>query len=93
MEIKITHNDAKGSAFPDGKDGLAEMTFSLAGADMLIIDHTEVDDSLRGQGVGMKLLEKVISFADESGRKIIPLCPYARAMFERNPELRKILKQ
>jgi uncharacterized protein len=39
---------------------LAEMTYVTAGESGFIIDHTEVDQSLRGQGVGEKLLDEAV---------------------------------
>ena len=43
----------------------AEMTYTWAGKDRIIIDHTEVDDDLRGQGVGLQMVEAAVSFARE----------------------------
>ena len=37
----------------DGKR-LAEMTYSVAGDHQIIIDHTSVDDALRGTGAGKR---------------------------------------
>jgi hypothetical protein len=64
----------------------AEMTFSKAGQTMIIIDHTEVPDAYRGQGVGLMLVQRAVDDARKSGRKIIPLCPFAAAQFRRHPE-------
>ena len=59
MSHTIHHQeqDAKG-AFYIAHDGqrLAEMTYSRTNATMVIVDHTEVDPSLSGQGVGRALL-------------------------------------
>ncbi|MBT8376081.1 MAG: N-acetyltransferase, partial [Bacteroidia bacterium] len=53
MDIKHKQQDHKGEFFIE-RDGSkkAHMTYSMAGADKMIIDHTEVADELRGQGVG-----------------------------------------
>ena len=53
----------------------------------LNIDHTEVDDSLRGQGVGMKLLEALIAHAKSEGLKVSATCPFAVAMLDKHPEV------
>ena len=42
------------------------MTYTWAEDDKLIIDHTEVRDSLRGKGVGHKLVAASVEFADNS---------------------------
>lgn len=64
----------------------AEMTYSRAGATRIIIDHTGVPDSMRGLGVGKRLVEAAVQDARAEGVKIIPLCPFAKATLEKHPE-------
>lgn len=77
----------------DDTDGenLAEITMSPAGT-FKIIDHTWVDDSLRGQGIAAKLVKRVVDDAREKGYKILPLCPFAKGEFDRKPEYHDVLK-
>lgn len=70
---------------------VAEMTYSWAGTDKIIIDHTEVDESLKGQGAGKELVGRTIQFAREKGLKIIPLCPFAKSVFNKTPEYSDVL--
>lgn len=67
-------------------DTIAEMSYRQTGTDQLIIDHTEVPDAFRGTGTGMRLLKRLMADARAEGRRIIPICPYAAAQFERHPE-------
>ena len=76
----------------DPEDSKAEMTFSQSGSELIIIDHTWVDDSLRGQGVGRKLLDQIVDRARKENWKIIPLCPYAKSVFQKEERLRDVLK-
>jgi triosephosphate isomerase len=69
----------------DGKN-VAAMTYTLAGATLIIIDHTEVDASLRGTGAGQALVEAAVQWARANGKRIMPLCPFARSVFDRTPE-------
>ena len=62
----------------------AEMTYSRSSDRLIIIDHTGVPDALRGKGVGQVLAEHAIEEARRGGWKIIPLCPFFRAMSVRN---------
>ena len=55
------------------------------------IDHTNVSEKLKGQGVGNKLVKRVVDFAREENKKIIPLCPFAKAEFEKNKEYEDVL--
>ena len=69
----------------------AEMTYSNAGPDKIIIDHTEVDESLRGEGVGYKLVEAAVNYARENQLKILPLCPFAAAVFRKRDDYSDVL--
>lgn len=76
----------------DHRHHLAEMTYTWAGDGILIIDHTLVDETLRGQGVGHQLLNDVVQLAREKQVKIIPLCPFAKSVFDRDLSLHDLLK-
>lgn len=70
---------------------LAEIHFVPSGKELLIIDHTEVSDELRGQNIGEKLVRIVVDYAREKGKKIVPLCPFAKGQIERHSELQDVL--
>jgi predicted GNAT family acetyltransferase len=71
---------------------VAALSFSKAGATMIIIDSTEVPDAFRGQGVGVRLITRAVDDARAAGLKVIPLCPFAQAQFRRHPEWADVLK-
>jgi predicted GNAT family acetyltransferase len=91
-EIKLESNDKNGffSIEIDGKTE-AKMTFIFAGDDKIIIDHTEVNPGNNGKGFGKKMVEKAVLFAREKNLKIIPLCPFAKSVFDKTPEFRDVL--
>lgn len=95
MPNTIEHEagETKG-AFHLSRNGsrLAEMTYSRTNAALIVIDHTEVDPSLSGQGVGRKLLDALVQWARETQTKVIPLCPFAKAQFDRDPTIRDVLR-
>jgi predicted GNAT family acetyltransferase len=72
---------------------LAEMTFSRASERLIIIDHTDVPEALRGRRVGNLLLERAIADARTKGTKIFPLCPFAAAQFRKHPEYQDVLSR
>lgn len=92
-DIQFEEGDTSGRAFLklDGETK-AEMTFSKAGDSIIIIDHTEVSDDLRGQGVGRQLLDKVVAVVREQEKKVIPLCPYAKNVFDKDESIRDVLR-
>lgn len=92
MEIKRDDNGRKGqfTALSDGKEAGA-MTYTWAGAHKFIIDHTEVNPEFSGQGVGKKLLMAAVEYAREKGVKILPLCPFAKSVFDKTPAIQDLL--
>lgn len=70
----------------------AEMTYSRAGKTRIIIDHTGVPDSMRGLGVGLRLVEAAVSDARAEGVKIIPLCPFAKATLAKHAEWQDVVQ-
>lgn len=64
----------------------AELTFSVASPSLVIADHTEVPDALRGTGAGLRLVERLVADAKSEGFKIIPLCPFVNAQRARHPD-------
>ena len=91
-EIELDDLGSKGRYVFKDAGAEAEMTFSKAGEHMIIIDHTEVPDAFRGQGVGLRLVTRAVEDARAAGKKIIPLCPFANAQFRRHPEWADVLK-
>lgn len=69
----------------------AEMTYSRLGQSSIIIDHTGVPDELRGRGAGQALVARAVEDARTEGRKIVPLCPFAKAQIARHPEWQDVL--
>ncbi|MEM9885452.1 MAG: GNAT family N-acetyltransferase [Bacteroidota bacterium] len=93
IHIQIKETGNSGHAFLGEEDApLAEMSYSKAGKTMIIIDHTEVGEAVRGQGVGRKLLDAVVVMAREKNLKVLPLCPYARSVFDKDATIRDVLK-
>jgi uncharacterized protein len=86
-------DDGKKGAFyiEQNNERAAEMAYVWAGSEKFIIDHTDVSDTLRGQGVGRHLLDAVVQFARERQLKIMPLCPFAKSVFDKDPSIRDVL--
>lgn len=70
---------------------VAELTYSRRSASLVNIDHTEVDPSLRGQGVARLLLDAAVRWARETQTRFTTTCPYATVTFARDPSIRDVL--
>jgi predicted GNAT family acetyltransferase len=92
MKIERINNANKGffrAVEDDVQAGL--MTYSWAGTDKFIIDHTEVNPDFSGKGVGKMMVMDAVDFARANNIKIIPLCPFAKSVFDKEPEIRDVL--
>lgn len=90
-ERKETGN--KGAFIAVAEDGTTagEMTYSWAGKDKFIIDHTEVEERFGGMGVGKIIFESAVAYAREKQVKIMPLCPFAASMFKKSDAYKDVL--
>lgn len=70
---------------------LAEIDFPESGENLVVINHTEVDPSLQGQGIAGKLAEMAARKIQESGRKAELTCSYAIRWFSRHREFEEVL--
>ena len=75
----------------DENNTLAKMTYSMAGAEKMIIDHTEVSEELRGKNAGYQLVSAAVEYARENAIRIIPLCPFANSVFKKKSEVGDVL--
>ena len=92
MNIQHQVSDTKGAFFiEENGSKLAEMTYSKWGDGKFIIDHTEVSDKLRGKGAGKQLVYAAVNYARENHMKILPLCPFAKSVFDKTPAIQDVL--
>lgn len=93
MDIRHEQKGLRHAFFIE-RDGrrVAEQTLS-GGPDgkLAIIDHTDVDDSLRGQGVARLLTVNTVEWARKSGVKLVLVCPFAKSVFDKDPSLHDVL--
>lgn len=64
----------------------AELTYSVTSPVLVIADHTDVPDALRGTGAGLALVERLVADARTEGFRIMPLCPFVNATRKKHPE-------
>jgi uncharacterized protein len=92
MLIQQQQHGSKGKFFVEqGGRELADMTYTVPGLGKIIIDHTEVSDELRGKSVGLQLVAHAVEYARANNLKIIPLCPFAKSVFDRKAEFGDVL--
>ena len=63
---------------------IAEVTFYEIENGIYNIDHTFVDESLRGQGIGSKLVQEAVNTIKQKGANVQATCPFAKKWLEEN---------
>lgn len=92
MEIKQNTEGQRGSFFiEENLKQLAFLSYVFGDDSKFVIEHTEVDPSQGGKGLGKQLVNAVVNFARKNNYKIIPSCPYAKALFDKTEEFSDVL--
>ena len=90
----VLHEHATGGLYVVTIEGHeAELTFSRASQQMIIVDHTGVPDELRGRNLGQMLVRRAVEDARAQGAKIIPLCPFTASEFRKHPEYQDVVSR
>jgi predicted GNAT family acetyltransferase len=63
---------------------VGKMNLAITGG-RLTVFHTEVAPAFDGKGFAKLLLAELVRYAREKDLKIVPLCPYVNAQFQRHP--------
>ena len=92
MQIQHKEENGKGIFFgEENGDKIGELVYTIPSAGKIIIEHTEVDDSLTGKGLGTQLVEAAVNHARTNNIKIIPQCSFAKSIIGLKPEWHDIL--
>ena len=73
------------------QNDVARITWTKGNDNLIVITHTFVDPSLRGQNIATLLLEKTVTYARENNLKIKPVCSYAVVKMNRNEDYHDVL--
>jgi predicted GNAT family acetyltransferase len=74
---EVVDNTGRGRFEVTREGHVAELTYQQVG-DRLVLIHTEVPPSFRGQGIGGRLVRAALQRAVRDDLTLIPRCPYAR---------------
>lgn len=87
MDFKLIELGQEEFAFRNEENGTvnAEITWTQM-ADVMVVEHTYVNESMRNQGLAKKLVDRAAEYAREQEFKIEPVCSYVAAVFERSDE-------
>ncbi|MBM7837193.1 putative GNAT family acetyltransferase [Alkalihalobacillus xiaoxiensis] len=89
----LIHEDHKHVYYKNGDEVAGEITFKPVGSKKIIIDHTHVHSDHRGEGIAEDLVYSVVERMRKEGKKIVPLCPFAKKEFERNADYQDVYSE
>jgi len=70
---------------------VAVVNYARPRGNTIELTHTEVPETLAGQGVGSRLAKAVLDRVRANGLRVVPSCPFIAAYIERNPEYRDLV--
>jgi uncharacterized protein len=59
--------------------------------DVVVFPHTQIKSSLRGKGLGARLVRAALDDARANGRRVVPRCWYVAEFIDANPSYRDLL--
>jgi len=94
MTVQHKTNGRHGMFYIEDDEELgAEMIYNITSTNKMIIEHTEVGESLRGQNIGLELVHAGVEYARHHGMKIIPICSFAKKVLDKKPEWQDVLEK
>jgi uncharacterized protein len=89
--IKVNHVPER-NRFEVNIDGqIAHLDYMKVGT-TLIFTHTEVPETLEGQGIGASLAQAGLEYVRQQNLTAAPLCPFVKSFLERHPEYKPLIR-
>ncbi|MEZ5288228.1 MAG: GNAT family N-acetyltransferase [Vicinamibacterales bacterium] len=58
---------------------------------IVYVDYVHVDPARRGHGLGARLVDAAADYARQTGRRLVPLCGFARRVLHGDPRYQDLL--
>lgn len=84
--MEFVHESNKIYLANEEGNSIAEVTFPTVKEQVVNVNHTYVDDSLRGQGIAGQLMEELVQQLKAENKKAVLSCSYAVKWFEKNKQ-------
>ncbi len=81
---QVTNNTAAGRFEVALGDQVAFVNYRTLTRGELALIHTEVPESLSGQGIGSTLVEGALDIVREKGWTVLPYCPFVHGWMKRH---------
>jgi len=91
MSCVVTRNERAGRYELHVDGALAGVADYTERGDVLVMPHTEIDPSRRGQGLGAVLVQGALDDIRPTGKKVVPSCWYVAQFIDENPSYKDLL--
>ncbi|NJB83691.1 GNAT family N-acetyltransferase [Wenyingzhuangia aestuarii] len=88
--MEIEHQKDKNRYILTIDDQIAKVEYMIKN-NLMYLTHSEVPNSLRGQGVGKKLVTQTFEKLTEEGYKAVAVCSYVKAIAQRSEKWKNII--
>jgi predicted GNAT family acetyltransferase len=69
----------------------ARLFYHMTSPSHMVLEHTEVNEALRGQNIGFELVHTAVDYARLHNIKITVWCPFAKKVFDKKPDFHDVL--
>ena len=91
MTLDIQHVPDKKRFEARTEAGVAVAEYMQVG-NTFIFTHTEVPESLEGQGIGSRLVKYALEYVREHNLSASPLCPFVKSYISRHPKYQALVR-
>ncbi|HKY60662.1 MAG TPA: GNAT family N-acetyltransferase [Gemmatimonadota bacterium] len=91
MNIDTQHDEAESRFFAVIDGQTAHLDYGKLDGRVLDYRHTWVPESLRGRGIGARLVLDALDWARDHDYRVMPSCPFVEAIVRRHPEYDAII--
>jgi predicted GNAT family acetyltransferase len=93
VDVEVVHEPARRRFVARAGERESQLVYLRLEQDVVDFRSTYVDPTLRGHGVGEKLVRRALEWARDEGLKVIPSCWFVDTVVRRHPEYEALLER
>lgn len=91
--MEILHDQNKNRFYLKDSEEIGYLVYSYMDRNKISLDSTWIEEEYRGENLGSLLVEALVTFSRENNIKIVPVCSFAKKIFNENlSEYKDVLK-
>lgn len=91
MKYQVINNEARNRFEVELNGEYAFIDYKMQAEDVIALNHTEVPESMEGQGIASVLAEHVFEYIKANHMKVKPYCSFIKVYLQRHPEYNELL--